>query len=196
MSLLNRSNQRNFTLNDTTYLHLHICRLFLHFIFLKYKLPVFTSKLSPYIFYCRSAVKSCPTLWLHELLLTMLLCPSLSSRVCSDSCPLSWWYYLTISSSATSFSLCLQTSPASESFPMSWPFKSGGQSITTSASASVLPKNIQSWFPLGLTGLISWQSKGLSNVFSSTTAQRHQFFGIQPSLWSNSHMHMWLLEKP
>ena len=75
-------------------------------------------------------------------------------------------------------------------------FKSGGQSIGASALASVLPMNILDWFPLGLTGLISLQSKGLSRVFSSTTVQKHQFFGAQPSLWSNSHIRTWLLEKP
>ena len=83
-----------------------------------------------------------------------------------------------------------------QSFPMNWLFASGGQSIGASASASVLPMNSQGWFPLGLTGLLSLQSKGLSRVFSSTTVQKHQFFGIQPSLWSNSHICTWLLEKP
>ena len=79
---------------------------------------------------------------------------------------------------------------------MSWLFASGGQSIRVSASASILPMSIQCWYPLGLTGLISLQSKGLSRVFSSTAVQKHQFFSAQPSLWSNSHMHTWLLEKP
>ena len=91
-------------------------------------------------------------------------------------------------------SSCLQSSPASESFPMSQFFTSGGQSIRVSASASVLPMNIQDWFPLGLTGWISLQSKGLSRVFSSTTVQKHQFFGTQVSLWSNCHIHTWLLK--
>ena len=91
---------------------------------------------------------------------------------------------------------CPQFPPASGSFPVSQLFKSAGQSIGTSASASVLPMNIQGWFPLGLTGLISLQSKGLSRVFSSTIVQKHQFFGLQPSLWSSSHIHAWLLEKP
>ena len=81
-------------------------------------------------------------------------------------------------------------------FPVSWLFASGGQMIGISASALVPPMNIQDWFPLGLTGLISLQSKGLSRVFSNTTVQKHQFFGAQPSLWSNSHIHTWLLEKP
>ena len=79
---------------------------------------------------------------------------------------------------------------------MSWLFTSGGQSIGASASASVLPMKSQDWFPLGLTGLISLQSKGLSRVFSNTIVQKHQFFGFWPSLWSNSHIHTWLLEKP
>ena len=92
------------------------------------------------------------------------------------------------------FSSCLQSSPASQSFPMSQFFTSGGQSIRVSASASVLPMNIQDWFPLGLTGWISLQSKGLSRVFSSTTVQKHQFFSVQLSLWSNSHIHTWLLK--
>ena len=97
--------------------------------------------------------------------------------------------YITISSSATPF-FCLQSFPASGSFPVSWLFASGGQSIGVSALASVLPVNIQGWFPLGLTGLISLQSKGLSRVFSNTTIQRHQFFSAQPSLWSSSHIHI------
>ena len=94
-----------------------------------------------------------------------------------NSCPLSWWYHPTISSSVTPFSPCPQSFPASGSFPMSWLFASGGQSIGVSASASVLPVNIQAWFPLGLTGLISLLSQGLSGVSSSTTIRKHQFFG-------------------
>ena len=101
-----------------------------------------------------------------------LPCPSLSPKVCSGSCPLSRWCYLTISSSATSFFFCLQSFPASGSFPMSRLFASGGRSIGASASASVLPVNIQGWFTLGFTDLISLQSKGLSRVFSSTTVRR------------------------
>ena len=103
---------------------------------------------------------------------------------CSNSCPLSQWCHPTISSSVATFSSCPQSFPASGSFPMSWLFTSGGQSIR--ASASVLPVNIQGWFPLRLTGLISLLSKGLSRVFFSTTVQKHHFFGTQPSLWSNS----------
>ena len=94
------------------------------------------------------------------------------------------------------FSSCLQSFPASGSFPMSQFFASGGQSIGVSASASILPVNIQDWFPLGWTGLISLQSKQLSRVFSNTTVQKHQFFGAQLSLKFISHIHTWLLEKP
>ena len=101
-----------------------------------------------------------------------------------------------ISSSIIPFCSCLQYFPAWRSFPMSRLFTSGGQSIGASASASVLPMNIQDWFPLGLTDLISLLSKGLSRVFSNTTVQQHQFFGAQPSLWSKSFTHTWLLEKP
>ena len=90
----------------------------------------------------------------------------------------------------------LQSSPASGSFQMSQFFASGGRSIGVSATASVLSMNILDWFPLGLTGWISLQSKGLSRVFSNTTVQKHQFFGAQLSVWSNSHTHTWLLEKP
>ena len=134
--------------------------------------------------------------WPHRLQHTGLPCPSLSPRVCSNSCPPSHWHYLTISSSTTPFSFCLQSYPASGSFSVSQFFESGGQSIGASASASILPMNIQDWFPLGLTSLISLQSKGLSRVFFNTTVQKHQFFSAQPSLWSNSHICTWLLEKP
>ena len=109
-------------------------------------------------------------------------------------CPLSPGCYLNISSSATLLSLCFQSFPASGSFPTSCLFTSGGQSIGVSASASVLPKNIQDWFPLGSTGLISLLSKGLSRVFSSTTVEK-QFSGTQPSLWSNFYICSWPLEK-
>ena len=121
-------------------------------------------------------------------------CLSLSPRVWSNSWPLSPWCHPTISSSIVIFSSCPQSFPESGPFPTSQLFTSGGPSIGASASASVLPMNIQGWFPLGLTGLISLQSKGLSRVFSNTTVQKHQFFGTQPSLWSNSHIHTWLLE--
>ena len=110
-----------------------------------------------------------------------------------NSCPSSWWCHPTISSSVP-FS-CLQSFPESQSFQMSQFFASGGQSIGVSASASVLPKNIQDWIPLGLTGLITLLSKGPSSVFCNTTVQKHQFSHAQLSLWSNSHIHTWLLEK-
>ena len=106
-------------------------------------------------------------------------CPSPTPGACSNSCPLSWWGHPTISSSVIPFSSCLQSFPASGSFTMSQFFPLGVQSIGSSASASVLPKNIQGWFPLRLTGLISLQSKGLSRVFSNTTVQKHQFLGAQ-----------------
>ena len=134
------------------------------------------------------------SLWPHEPQHTRLPCPSLSPQVCSNSCPLSLWCYLTISSFAIPFSICLQSFPASGSFPVSWLFKSGGQSIGASASASVHPVNIQGWFPLGLTALISLMSKELSRSFSSTTIGKHQFFNAQPFLWSSSHIRTWLLE--
>ena len=102
----------------------------------------------------------------------------------------------TISSTAVPFSSCPQSFPASGSFQMSQLFTSGGQSTGASASASVLPVNIQDWSPLGWTGWISLQSKGLSRVFSNTTVQKHQFFGAQPCSQSNSHIHIWKLEKP
>ena len=125
--------------------------------------------------------------------------PLPSPGVYSNSCPLTRWCHPTISSSVVPFSSCLQSFPASGSFPVSWLFMSGGQSIGASASASVLPMNIQGWFLLGLTGLISFLSKGLSRVFSSTTVRRHQFFNAQPFLLSrvkarlNNYM---LLQEP
>ena len=122
----------------------------------------------------------------HGLPLTRLSCPSLSPWVCSNSCLLSWWCHPTVSSSVTHLSSYLQSFPASESFPMSQLFTSGSRSIGT--SASVLPVNIQGWFSLGLTDLISLLSKGLSGVFSSTTVWKHQFFSAQTFQWSNSHV--------
>ena len=109
-------------------------------------------------------------------------CSSPTTRVHSNSCPLSRWCHPTISSSFVPSSSCLQSFPASGSFPVSRLFELGGQSIGPSASASVLPMNIQDWFPLGLTSSISFQSKGLSRVFSSITVRKHQFFGAQLSL--------------
>ena len=113
-------------------------------------------------------------------------CPSPTPGVHSNSCPLSWWCHPTISSSVVPFSSHLQSFPASGSFQISQLSTSGGQSIGVSASASVLPIHIQDWFPLRWTGWVSLQSKGLSRVFSNTTVQKHQFFGAQLSLQSNS----------
>ena len=132
----------------------------------------------------------------HGLQHTRLPCPSPTPRPCSNSCPLSWWCHPTILSSVVPFSYCLQSFPASEFFPVSRFFASGGQSIGVSALASVLPMNIQGRFPLELTGLIFLQSKRLSRVFFNIKVQKHQFFGAQLSLWSSSPIHTWLLEKP
>ena len=118
------------------------------------------------------------------------------SRSSLNSHQSSWWCHPAISSSVVPFSSCPQTLPASESFPMSQLFASGGQSTGVSALASVLPKNTQGWSASEWTGWISLQSKGLSRVFSNTTVQKHQFFGAQLSSQSNSHIHTWPLEKP
>ena len=123
-------------------------------------------------------VQSLSHVWLFKqpqgLQHASLLCPPLSPRVCSNSYPLSQWCYLTISSSAAPF-FYLQSFPASGSFPMSQLFASGGQSTEASSSSSVIPRNIQGWFPLGLPGLISLKFKGAWKVFSSSTIQKHQF---------------------
>jgi len=123
-------------------------------------------------------------------------CPSPMPGIYSNSCPLSQWCHPAISSSAVPFSSCPQSFPASESFPMSQLFAWSGQSTGVSALASDLPMNSQDWSPLGWTSWISLQSKGLSRVFSNTTVQKHQFFSRKLSLWSKSHIHTWLLEKP
>ena len=122
-------------------------------------------------------------------------CPSPTPRVHSNSHPLSQWCHPAIPSSIVSFSSCPQSLPASESYQMSQLFASGGQSIRVSASIPVLPVNAQDWFPLGWTGWISLQSKGLSRVFSNTTVQKHNFFGAQLSSQSNSHIHTWTTGK-
>ena len=127
---------------------------------------------------CYSVAKSCLTLQLHGLQHTRLLCPSPSPRVCSNSCPLSWWRHPTISSSVIPFS-CLQSFPTSGSFPVNQLFSSGGQSIGASASASVLPMNVQGWFPLGSTGLISLQSRN-----SQESSPTQQFENINSSVLS------------
>ena len=133
--------------------------------------------------------------WVQCHNLSMRLpCLSLSPGVCSNSSPLSQWCHSTISSSVVPFAPC--PLPASGSFTMSQLLASGGQTIGASTMASVFPGNIQGWFPLGWTGLISLLPKQLPRVLSSTTVQKHQFFSTQPSLRSNSHIHSWLLEKP
>ena len=121
-------------------------------------------------------------------------CPSPTTGVHPNLCPSNWWCHPTISSSVIPFS-CLQSFPASGSFQVSQLFKSGGQSNGVSVSASVLPTYIQDWFPLGLTGWISLQSKGLSRVFSNTTVQKHQSFSAQLSSQSNFHIHTWRFYK-
>ena len=127
----------------------------------------------------------------HRLQHARFPCPPLSPRVCSNSSPLSQWCYITISSSATLFSFCLQSFQALGDFSLSCLFTSSGQIIGASDSVSVLPMNIPDWLPLGLTGLISVESKGLSKI-SNTTIQKYNFFSTQPSLWSNSHNQTWL----
>ena len=123
-------------------------------------------------------------------------CPSPAPRVYSNPCPSSCWCHPAISSSVVPFSSCPQYFPALGSFPMSQLFAWGGQSIRVSASTSVLPMNTQDWSLLGWTGWISLLSKGLSRVFTNITVQKHQFFCAKLSLWSNSYIHTWLLEKP
>ena len=155
--------------------------------------------LSYNVFFCINAQFShsvmSDSLQPHGLQLARLPCPSPTARAYSNSSPFSHWGHPTISFSVVPFSSCLQSLPASGSFPMSQFFVSGGQSIGVSASASVLTMIIQEGFPLRLTGWISLQSKGLSRVFSNTTVQKHQFFSTLFSLWSNSHIYTWLLEK-
>ena len=121
--------------------------------------------------------------------------PSLSPRVCSHSCPLSWCCYLSISSSAAPFSFCvvfpsIRVFTSESVLHIRWP------NIGASTSASVLPVNIQSWFPLGINGFDFIEVQGLSRFFFSNAVQKHQFFSAQPSLWSSSHIRTWLLEKP
>ena len=132
----------------------------------------------------------------HESQHARLPYPSPTPGVHSDSHPSSQWCHPAISSSVVPFSSCPQSLPASESFPTSQLFTWGGQSTGVSALASFLPKNTQGSSPLGWTGWISLQSKGLSRVFSNTTVQKHQFFGTQLSSQSNSRIHTWPVEKP
>ena len=132
----------------------------------------------------------------HESQHTRPPCPSPTPGVHSNSGPSSWWCHPAISSSVIPFSSCPQSLQASGSFPMSQLVAWGGQSTGVSALASFLPKKTQDWSPLGWTGWISLQSKGLSRVFSNTTVQKHQIFSAQPFSQSNSHIHTWLLVKP
>ena len=127
----------------------------------------------------------------HGLQHTRLTCLLLSPGACSNSWPSSRWCHPAISCSVVPFSSCPQSFSASWSFPVSWLFTSGGQIIGVSTSSSILPVNIQGWFPLGLTSLISLLSKGLSKVLTSTIFQKHQFFSAQPTL----NIHTWLLGK-
>ena len=133
------------------------------------------------------------SLWPHESQHARLPYPSPTPGVCSNSCPLSWWCHPTISSLVTPILLLLSIFPSIRVFSNELGLYSG-QSI--GASASVLPVNIQGWFPVRLTGLISLLSRGLSGVFSSTTIRSHQFSGVLPSLWSSSHIHTWPLWRP
>ena len=144
--------------------------------------------------FSRSVVSD--SLWPHELQHASPLCPSPTPGVHSDSRPTSQWCHPAISSSVIPFSSCLQSLPASESFPMSQHFAWSGQSTGASALALFLPKKSQGWSLLEWTGWISLQSKGLSRVFSNTTVQKHQFFGAQLSSQSNSHIHTGPQEKP
>ena len=135
------------------------------------------------------------SLWPHGLQHTMPPCPSPTPRACSNSCPLSRWCHPTISSSDAPFSSCLQSCPASGSFQMSQLFTTDCQSIGASASASALPMNIQDWFPLGWTGLISLQSKGLSRVFQTHSSKVSILWGSAFFI-VNPQIHTWPLEKP
>ena len=136
------------------------------------------------------------SLWPHGPQHARLPCPSPTPGVYQNSCPLSRWCHPTILSSVVLFSSPSQSFSASGSLQMSHLFESGGQSIGVSVSTSVLPKNTQDWSPLGWTGWIFLQSKGLSRVFPNTTVQKHQFFSAQLSSQSNCHIHTWPLEKP
>ena len=152
------------------------CTNKVHDVFHKYSMRLFTS-VSQF-----SSLVMSDSLRSRGLQHARPACLSPIPRACSNSCPLSQWCHPTISSSVIPFSYRLQSFPASGSFQMSQLFTSGGQSIGVLASTSVLPMNTQDWSPLGWTGWIFLQSRGLSRVFSNTTVQKHQFFGVQPSL--------------
>ena len=144
--------------------------------------------------FSRSVVSD--SLWPHALQHAQASLSITNSQSSTKLTSLSQWCHPSVSSSVVPFSSCSQSFPAPGFFPVSWLFASGGQSIEASTSASVLPMNIQGWFPFGLTGLISLKSKGLSRVSSSITIWKHQIFGTQPSLWYSSHIYSWSLEKP
>ena len=150
----------------------------------------------PMVFFVVHSKVSCVwPLQPHRLQHTRFPCPLPSHGIGSNSCPLSQWCHPTILLSVIPLSSCLQSFPASESFPVSQLFTSCGERIGALASASVLPMNTQGWFPLGLNDLITLLYKGLFRVFSRTTVWKHQFLSSQPSLWSSSHICTWLLEK-
>ena len=177
------------------------CPNLLYYFVRKMRASILFTNLKMHFSFCKAEFCcSVSYLWLCNPIDCMhharLPCPSPSLRVCSNSCPLSWWCHPTISSSVIPFSSCLQSFPASGSFLMSHFFPSGGQIIGPAISASVPPVNIQDYFLLGLIGLISLLSKGLSRVYSNTTVWKHQFFGTQPSLRSSSHITTWQLENP
>ena len=143
-----------------------------------------------------SVAKSCLTLWDSMQEYVRFVCPSLSPGACPNSSPLNLMMPSNHFILHHPLSSCLQSLPASGSFPMSQFFPTDGQTTGASAAASILPVNIQDWFPLGLISLISLQSKGLLRVLPSSTIWKPQFFRTQGSLRSNSHIHTWLLEKP
>ena len=179
---------------------IHFASFFI-FIFGHKKATLQPSYIYPFALLFSHSVVS-DSLWPHGLQHTRLPCPSPSPRAYSNSCPLSQWCHPTISSSITHFSSFPQSSPASGSFPMSCLFTSGSQSIEASALASVLPMNIQGWFLLGLTSLISFKIDcfdilAVQGTLKSFPAPqfKHRFFSAQPSLWSSTHMHTWMLEK-
>ena len=156
--------------------------------------PLFLDSVPVSVQFSRSVVSD--SLRPHESQHARPPCPSPAPGVYSNPCPSSQWCHPVISSSVIPFSYCPQSLPASGSFPMTKLFTWGGQGTGVSASASVLAMNTQDWSPLGWTGWISLQCKGLSRVFSNTTVQKHQFFGTQLSSQSNSNIHKWPLEKP
>ena len=158
------------------------------------KLQILKLDAGPSVQFSRSVVSD--SLWPHEPQHARPSCPSPSPRVYSDSHPSSQWCHPTISSCVIPFSSCPQSFPASASFPVSQFLESGGQSIGVSASTPVLPMSTQNWSPIGWTGWISLQAKGLSRIFSNTTVQKHQLFSTPLSSQSNSHIHTWPLEKP